>query len=100
MTGTKDIAPPPDSRIYFVSSGPHGFRAHAAQAVAGAAGFNNPVSRNPIVRALLKDMDDWVTKGVTPPDNRIPHIADGTLVPDEHRRAGRKSPACISRRPI
>jgi len=26
-------------------------------------------------------MDDWVTRGVIPPDNRIPHIADGTLVP-------------------
>jgi hypothetical protein len=81
VMGTKDIAPPPDSRIYFVSSGPHAFGPMPPKQFAGAAGFNNPVSRNPIVRALLKDMDDWVTKGVTPPDSRIPHIADGTLVP-------------------
>ncbi len=81
VMGTKDIAPPPDSRIYFVSSGPHAFGPMPPKQFEGAAGFNNPVSRNPIVRALLKDMDDWVTKGVTPPDNRIPHVADGTLVP-------------------
>lgn len=81
VTGTKDIAPPPDSRIYFVSSGPHAFGPMPPKQFAGAAAFNNPVSRNPIVRALLKDMDDWVTKGIAPPDSRIPHIADGTLVP-------------------
>ena len=34
------------------------------------------------MRALLKDMDDWVTKGLAPPDDRMLHIADGTLVPD------------------
>ena len=81
VTGAHDIAPPPDSRIYFVSSGPHAFGPFPPVQAEGAAGFNNPVSRNPIVRALLKDMDDWVTKDVAPPDSRIPHIADGTLVP-------------------
>ena len=81
VTGTRDIAPPSDSRIYFVSSGPHAFGPMPPKQFPGAAAFNNPVSRNPIVRALLKDMDDWVTKGAAPPDNRIPHIADGTLVP-------------------
>jgi hypothetical protein len=81
VTGTHDIEPPSDSRIYFVSSGPHAFGPFPPVQAEGAAGFNNPVSRNPIVRALLKDMDDWVTKGVAPPDNRIPRIADGTLVP-------------------
>ena len=30
VTGTRDIAPPPDSRIYFVSSGPHAFGPDAA----------------------------------------------------------------------
>jgi len=49
----------------------------------GAEGLNNPVSRNPIVRALLMDMDQWVVDGTPPPPNRIPHIADGTLVTTE-----------------
>lgn len=80
VTGTRDIAPPPDSRIYFVSSGPHAYGPFPPVRAEGAAAFNNPVSRNPIVRALLKDMDDWVTKGIKPPESRIPHISDGTLV--------------------
>ncbi len=84
VTGTHDIAPPPDSRIYFVSSGPHAYGPLPPKQFEGAAAFNNPVSRDPIVRALLKDMDDWVTRGITPPDSRIPHIADGTLVPTAH----------------
>ncbi len=83
VTGTRDIAPPPDSRIYFVSSGPHAFGPFPPVKAAGAAALNNPVSRNPITRALLKDLDQWVVDGTAPPPNRIPHIADGTLVPTE-----------------
>lgn len=81
VTGVRDIAPPPEARIYFVSSGPHAFGPMPPKKFDGAAAFNNPVSRNPIVRALLRDMDDWVTRDVMPPDNRIPRIADGTLAP-------------------
>ena len=83
MTGTRDIEPPPDTRIYFVSSGPHAFGPFPPVKAEGAAALNNPVQRNPIVRALLKDLDQWVVDGVPPPPNRIPHIADGTLVPTE-----------------
>jgi hypothetical protein len=83
VTGTRDIAPPPDSRLYVVASGPHAFGPFPPARAPGAEGYNNPLNRNPIVRALLKDMDDWVTTGAPPPDNRIPLIADGTLVPTE-----------------
>jgi hypothetical protein len=83
VTGTRDIEPPPNSRIYFVSSGPHAFGPFPPVKAQGAAAFNNPVQRNPIVRALLKDMDQWVVDGTPPPPSRIPHIADGTLVPTE-----------------
>ena len=97
VTGTHDIAPPPDSRIYFVSSGPHAFGPMPPVKAEGAAGLNNPVQRNPIVRALLKDMDEWVVNGKAPPPNRIPHIADGTLVPTEKAGWPTISRACISR---
>lgn len=80
VNGTHDIAPPASSRIYVISSGPHAFGPFPPVTPEGATAFNNPISRDPIVRALLKDMDDWVTKGIAPPDSRIPHIADGTLV--------------------
>ena len=83
VTGSRDIEPPADSRIYFVSSGPHAFGPMPPVKAEGAAGLNNPIQRNPIVRALLKDMDEWVVEGTAPPPNRIPHIADGTLVPTE-----------------
>ncbi len=83
VTGTRDIEPPADSRIYFVSSGPHAFGPFPPVKAEGAAGLNNPVNRNPITRALLKDLDQWVVDGVAPPPSRIPHIADGTLVPTE-----------------
>ena len=81
VMGTRDIAPPPDSRIYFVASGPHAFGPFPPVKAEGAEGLNNPVIRNPIVRALLKDLDQWVADGTAPPESRIPHIADGTLVP-------------------
>ncbi len=81
--GLQDIEPPADSRIYFVSSGPHGAGPFPPVQPAGAAALNNPVDRSPIVRALLKDLDAWVLEGTPAPPSRIPHIADGTLVPTE-----------------
>jgi len=79
--GTRDIEPPANSRIYFVSSGPHAFGPLPPIQPQGAAALNNPVDRSPIVRALLQDLDAWVVDGVPAPPSRIPHIADGTLVP-------------------
>ena len=81
--GTRDLEPPPGSRIYFVSSGPHGAGPFPPVQPKGAAGLNNPADRSPIVRALLKDLDAWVVDGTPAPPSRIPHIADGTLVPTE-----------------
>ena len=83
VTGTRDIAPPPDSRIYFIASGPHAFGPFPPVKAKGAEGLNNPVIRNPVTRALLRDLDQWVASGIRPPDSRIPHIADGTLVATE-----------------
>jgi len=81
--GTRDIEPPPDSRIYFVSSGPHGAGPFPPVQPKGAAALNNPADRSPIVRALLKDLDGWVVDGTPAPPSRIPHIVDGTLVATE-----------------
>ena len=40
----------------------------------------NPTDYWWAMRALLVAMDRWVREGVTPPANRIPRLADGTLV--------------------
>ncbi len=68
----------PNARYYLMSSFPH---------VAGGSGAGicqqpqNPLTPGPVLRALLVDMDDWVTDGTPPPDNRVPQRANGTLVP-------------------
>jgi hypothetical protein len=79
--GKNDIEPPANSRIYSVASAPH-FAAGPVKPV-GAEGLGNPLFRDPIVIALLKHMDAWVVDGTPPPPSRVPHIADGTLVPTE-----------------
>lgn len=81
--GMRDIEPPPDTRIYFIASGPHYFGpfppAHArGDDLVGLAPLN-PLDRSPIVRALFQALDRWVVEGIPAPASRYPHIADGTL---------------------
>lgn len=64
-------------RYYLFSSQPHG--------TGTAAGIcrqpQNPIKPDPVLRALLVDLDEWVSKGRQPPANRVPQRSDGTLVP-------------------
>jgi len=81
--GTRDIEPPPNSRIYFISSGPHYSGTippvfSRNDDLLGQAPLN-PLDRSPIVRALFQAMDRWVVDGELPPPSRFPHISDGTL---------------------
>jgi hypothetical protein len=64
-------------RYYLLSSLPHG----AGNGPGICAQPRNPLRPNAALRALLTDLDQWVTSGVAPPQNRMPHAADGTLVP-------------------
>jgi hypothetical protein len=41
----------------------------------------NPMRPNQVLRALLVDLDAWVTEGEAPPPDHLPRVADGTLVP-------------------
>ena len=43
----------------------------------------NPAFRGPVMRALLVALDEWATKGIPPPDTRVPARQDKTLVPEE-----------------
>lgn len=64
-------------RYYLFASFPHGGgtgRGICAQP-------RNPIRPNQTLRALLTDLDAWVTKNEAPPADRLPRIADGTLVP-------------------
>jgi hypothetical protein len=68
---------PPGVRTYLFSSLPH--------STATGAGIceqsRNPVSPAPGLRALLTDLDAWISRGTAPPRSQLPRRFDGTLVP-------------------
>jgi hypothetical protein len=64
-------------RYYLFSSFPHG----AATGLGICQQQQNPLAPNQLLRALLLDLDDWVSTGREPPHNRIPRLADKTLAP-------------------
>ena len=83
VTGTRDIAPPATSRIYMIASAPHIVGAfppapYADPDFVGRADMN-PLVYTPVIRALFRGLDRWVSEGVEPPPSRYPLIADGTL---------------------
>ena len=47
----------------------------------------NSVDYNPLLRALLVQMDCWVSRGDAPPASRYPRLADGTAVAPETVKA-------------
>ena len=83
VTGTRDIAPPPTSRIYFIASAPHIVGAfppapYADRDFVGRADMNTLVY-TPVIRALFRALDRWIAEGVEPPASRYPLLSDGTL---------------------
>jgi hypothetical protein len=83
--GAKDAELPSTTRIYLMSSAPHGPgpfppTSNAQGDLLGLAALN-PLDYRPVVRALFAALDRWVVDGTEPPPSRYPRIADGTLVP-------------------
>jgi len=83
VTGTRDVPPPSTSRIYLIASAPHIVGAFPPAPFqdpdfVGRADMNTLVY-TPVVRALFRAMDRWITDGMEPPPNRYPMLADGTL---------------------
>jgi hypothetical protein len=72
-----DLDQAPNVRTYFLASHPH--------APGTAPGIcqqpQNPLIPAQVVRALLVDLDEWVSIGRLPPFDQIPRLLDGTLVP-------------------
>jgi len=64
-------------RYYLLASFPHG----GGNGPGICAQPRNPLRPNAALRALLTDLDAWVTAGTAPPLNQMPRVADGTLVP-------------------
>jgi hypothetical protein len=64
-------------RYYQMASLPHG----AGTAAGICRQPQNPLNASTTLRALTIDMDEWATYGTSPPSNRVPTRAGGTLVP-------------------
>jgi hypothetical protein len=75
-----DLVEPANVRYFLMSSLPHGGGVPASGP--GICQQNrNPLVANAALRALLLDLDQWVTSGTEPPMSHMPRRADGTLVP-------------------
>ena len=81
-----DLPDPPNVRLYLFSSFPHsGGSRQRGMGICQQP--RNTLEAEPVLRALLVALDEWVTSGKEPPASRVPRRADGTLVealPREH----------------
>jgi hypothetical protein len=87
MSGTRDVEPPPEVRVYLFAGTQHGpgMLPPTDTAPSGARGANvfNVVDYSPLLRAALVNLDVWVSDGQAPPPSAIPRLADGTAVSRE-----------------
>jgi hypothetical protein len=73
----RDLPGVDNIRYYLLASFPHG----AGNGPGICAQPRNPLRPDQALRALLVDLDAWVTEGEAPPADRMPRVADGTLAP-------------------
>ncbi len=73
-----EVRLPNNVRAYLITGTNHG-GGTAAPFYAFCANTPSAVLLNPPQRALLVDLDEWVTRGVMPPASRYPSVRDGTL---------------------
>ena len=79
-TGRYDLPDHPFTRLYLLSSKQHG-GAGDPTSKGLCQQFLNPLDSAPVQRALWIDLDEWSTRGISPPDSQVPRLRDGTLVP-------------------
>ena len=76
--GKHDVAPPPTTRIYYLAGTQHG--ANARPVKNNTQNEENPQDYRFAMRALLVDMNKWITDGTPPPASQIPHVDKDDLV--------------------
>ena len=79
-SGRNDAELPPHVRVYLVAGTQHGGRPGVDPSPGPCVNPRNPHSATPALRALFAALEEWVTKGTSPPPSRVPRIADGTAV--------------------
>lgn len=91
IDGTRDLEPPPEVRIYFLSGAQHGSGA-LPLSNRNPDGFLakqplNTLDYRPAMRALLTALDKWVREGAEPPESRVPRVDNATAVSRESLEA-------------
>ena len=93
VDGTRDLVLPDNVRSYLLAGTQHAPAAFPPTRTPPAAGtapvnarsggqqLNNPTPQRSVMRALLRDLHDWVAEGTTPPPSKYPRLSDSTLVP-------------------
>ena len=91
VTGKQDVTPPPFVRQYFFAGTQHtpgAIPPPPADPNTGGRGFHtfSVVDYSPLLRAVLVNLDRWVTDGVEPPPSAVPRLTDATAVMAEATR--------------
>ena len=92
VDGTRDVAPHPQTRLYLFAGCQHTpgtLPPPDADPNTGSRGRHtfNVVDYAPLLRAVLMNLDRWVTDGAEPPVSAVPRLDDGTGVVAETTRA-------------
>ena len=82
VDGRRDVEPPKDTRIYFITGSQHGPGAFPPRKQDWRY-LSNPNDFRPLMRALLVALNNWIAGGKEPPASRYPRIDRGELVPLE-----------------
>jgi hypothetical protein len=80
-TGTVDADFHPNVRYYMTNGAPHGGASSRTPTVTEHE--RNPLDVAPLQRAMLVNLDHWVSDGVEPPPSRYPRIDRGELITAE-----------------
>jgi hypothetical protein len=75
IDGSADLKPLPQERWYHLRGAQH-YPSPWSQ-----RGSANPLDVIAVERAMLRNLLDWVEKGVEPPPSHVPRLQDGSLVP-------------------
>jgi hypothetical protein len=76
--GGADIAGTADTRRYLLTGMQHIITPMPTRG--STVNCSNPIDDNPLLRALLLDLDDWVRNDTAPPSEAYPTRTNGTLV--------------------
>jgi Alpha/beta hydrolase domain len=73
-----DLNKTPEVRYYVLASFQHGTGNGTTPGICRQ--LQNPLNSAWVEKALLVDLDEWVSNGTPPPKNQVPTISSGTLV--------------------